>query len=176
MDKHAFEMVKIFKSKFKECCTKNEKSSQKRHSRLNAWTSLDVFKVSYTLFKGCGLTLKLFETINCRRTVINKFYFSGGEIMKAKSKAGKVRIVGTDEPVTFEKLESMECPDDWRETIEKDLHRQFPDHEMFRKKGTGKQDLFRVLKAWVLYNPQVGYCQGQAPVASLLVMNMTGTV
>ena len=94
--------------------------------------------------------------------------------MKAKSKAGKVKIVGTDESVTFEKLESMECPDDWRETIEKDLHRQFPDHEMFRKKGTGKQDLFRVLKAWVLYNPQVGYCQGQAPVASLLVMNMTG--
>lgn len=102
--------------------------------------------------------------------------FSGGEIMKAKSKAGKVKIVGTDEPVTFEKLESMECPDDWRETIEKDLHRQFPDHEMFRKKGTGKQDLFRVLKAWVLYNPQVGYCQGQAPVASLLVMNMTGNI
>jgi len=100
-------------------------------------------------------------------------FLSGGEIMKAKSKAGKVKIVGTDEPVTFEKLESMECPDDWRETIEKDLHRQFPDHEMFRKKGTGKQDLFRVLKAWVLYNPQVGYCQGQAPVASLLVMNMT---
>ena len=45
---------------------------------------------------------------------------------------------------------------------------------MFRKKGTGKHDLFRVLKAWVIYNPHVGYCQGQAPVAALLVMNMTG--
>ena len=68
----------------------------------------------------------------------------------------------------------MECPDDWRETIEKDLHRQFPDHEMFQTKGNGQQDLFRVLKAWVLYNPRVGYCQGQAPVAALLLMNLTG--
>ena len=94
--------------------------------------------------------------------------------MKRKARLGEICIVGTEEAVTFEDLERMECPEDWRETIEKDLHRQFPDHEMFQSKGNGQQDLFRVLKAWVLYNPHVGYCQGQAPVAALLLMNLTG--
>ena len=42
--------------------------------------------------------------------------------------------------------------------ITKDLHRQFPFHEMFmRKTGGGQQDLFRVLKAYSIHSPQVGW-------------------
>ena len=85
---------------------------------------------------------------------------------------GKIIVDG--ETITFDKLDQQKCPESWKETIEKDLHRQFPDHEMFGKSGNGKQDLYRVLKAWVLYRPEIGYCQGQAPVASLLLMNLTG--
>jgi len=96
---------------------------------------------------------------------------SGGDILKERARRGQITVDGR--PIRFDDLEKMECPDDWRETIEKDLHRQFPDHEMFQTKGNGQQDLFRVLKAWVLYNPRVGYCQGQAPVAALLLMNLT---
>ena len=95
--------------------------------------------------------------------------------MKQASLQGKI-VDEKSEIVTFAKLDSKECPEDWKEIIEKDLHRQFPEHEMFRKKGNGKQDLFRILKAWVLYKPQIGYCQGQAPVASLLLMNLTGKI
>ena len=41
--------------------------------------------------------------------------------------------------------------------ITKDLHRQFPFHEMFmRKTGGGQEDLFRILKAYSIHNPQVG--------------------
>ena len=93
--------------------------------------------------------------------------------MKQASLKGKIKDAN-DDIVTFGKLDAKTCPEEWKETIEKDLHRQFPEHEMFRRKGNGKQDLFRVLKAWVLYKPQIGYCQGQAPVASLLLMNLTG--
>ena len=62
----------------------------------------------------------------------------------------------------------------WTEDIEKDLHRNFPTHEMFG--GTyeriGRRELFDVLRAYSLYNPKDGYCQAQAPVAALLLMNM----
>jgi len=62
----------------------------------------------------------------------------------------------------------------WTEDIEKDLHRNFPTHEMFG--GTyeriGRKELYDVLRAYSLYNPKDGYCQAQAPVAALLLMNM----
>ncbi|GFY65585.1 TBC1 domain family member 10A [Trichonephila inaurata madagascariensis] len=61
------------------------------------------------------------------------------------------------------------CVDD----IQKDLHRQFPSHEIFVKsQGHGQADLFRILKAYSLFNPTVGYCQAQAPIAAALLMHM----
>ncbi|CBY39030.1 unnamed protein product [Oikopleura dioica] len=78
-----------------------------------------------------------------------------------------------DKGTTFKKLDEMSCSAEEDEQIEKDLHRQFPDHEMFSTKGSGKQDLYRVLKSWAVYRPEVGYCQGQAPIASLLLMHLT---
>uniref|UniRef100_A0A8C5V0V2 TBC1 domain family member 10A n=1 Tax=Microcebus murinus TaxID=30608 RepID=A0A8C5V0V2_MICMU len=61
----------------------------------------------------------------------------------------------------------------WLDVIERDLHRQFPFHEMFVSRGGhGQQDLFRVLKAYTLYRPEEGYCQAQAPIAAVLLMHM----
>ena len=89
--------------------------------------------------------------------------------MKRASQEGKLQ-----DQTTFQMLDEKSCSAEEEEQIEKDLHRQFPDHEMFSTKGSGKQDLFRVLKAWAVYRPNVGYCQGQAPIASLLLMHLTG--
>lgn len=33
-------------------------------------------------------------------------------------------------------------------------------------------DLFRILKAYSIFNPSVGYCQAQAPIAAALLMHM----
>lgn len=61
----------------------------------------------------------------------------------------------------------------WVDDIRKDLHRQFPQHEMFAKdQGHGQEDLYRILKAYSVLNPAVGYCQGQAPIAAVLLMHM----
>lgn len=35
-----------------------------------------------------------------------------------------------------------------------------------------QQELFNVLKAYTIYNPTVGYCQAQAPVAAFLLLHM----
>uniref|UniRef100_H2Z384 Rab-GAP TBC domain-containing protein n=1 Tax=Ciona savignyi TaxID=51511 RepID=H2Z384_CIOSA len=59
------------------------------------------------------------------------------------------------------------------EDIEKDLHRQFPFHEMFAQRGgTGQQDLYNILYAYAVYNPKDGYCQAHAPIAAVLLMHM----
>ncbi|VDO83052.1 unnamed protein product [Soboliphyme baturini] len=39
-------------------------------------------------------------------------------------------------------------------------------------KGFSQKELFRLLKAWTLLHPEEGYCQGQAPVAATLLMQM----
>ncbi|KAM4709542.1 TBC1 domain family member 10A [Discoglossus pictus] len=73
----------------------------------------------------------------------------------------------------FDELDSMEGDPKWVDIIERDLHRQFPFHEMFvARGGHGQQDLFRVLKAYTLYQPEEGYCQAQAPIAAALLMHM----
>ncbi|XP_063157443.1 TBC1 domain family member 10B isoform X2 [Candoia aspera] len=73
----------------------------------------------------------------------------------------------------FEELEREPGDPKWLDVIEKDLHRQFPFHEMFAARGGhGQQDLYRILKAYTIYRPEEGYCQAQAPVAAVLLMHM----
>ncbi|XP_061906202.1 TBC1 domain family member 10A-like [Entelurus aequoreus] len=73
----------------------------------------------------------------------------------------------------FEELERDPGEAKWLDIIEKDLHRQFPFHEMFAARGGhGQQDLYRILKAYTIYKPDEGYCQAQAPVAAVLLMHM----
>jgi len=57
------------------------------------------------------------------------------------------------------------------EDIKKDLHRQFPSHEMFMKRE-GREMLQNVLMAYAVHNREVGYCQAQGPIAALLLMHM----
>ncbi|KAG7273787.1 hypothetical protein CRUP_012805 [Coryphaenoides rupestris] len=88
-------------------------------------------------------------------------YLSGGKVKREQNK-GK-----------FQELDSQAGDPKWMDVIEKDLHRQFPFHEMFVSRGGhGQQDLFRVLKAYTLYRPEEGYCQAQAPIAAVLLMHM----
>uniref|UniRef100_A0A3P8VDQ1 TBC1 domain family member 10A n=1 Tax=Cynoglossus semilaevis TaxID=244447 RepID=A0A3P8VDQ1_CYNSE len=88
-------------------------------------------------------------------------YLSGGKVKKEQNQ-GK-----------FQELDSQPGDPKWVDTIEKDLHRQFPFHEMFISRGGhGQRDLFCVLKAYTLYRPEEGYCQAQAPIAAVLLMHM----
>lgn len=73
----------------------------------------------------------------------------------------------------YENLISSSLPETITDDIDKDLHRQFPFHEMFAQRGgLGQQDLRNVLHAYAAYNKEDGYCQAQAPVAAVLLMHM----
>ncbi|MFT7817421.1 TBC1 domain family member 10A-like [Arapaima gigas] len=88
-------------------------------------------------------------------------YLSGGKVKREQNR-GK-----------FQELDKQPGDPKWQDIIERDLHRQFPFHEMFvARGGHGQQDLYRVLKAYTLYRPEEGYCQAQAPIAAVLLMHM----
>ncbi|XP_030211001.1 TBC1 domain family member 10A [Gadus morhua] len=88
-------------------------------------------------------------------------YLCGGKVKREQNR-GK-----------FQDLDSQPGDPKWVDVIERDLHRQFPFHEMFvARGGHGQQDLFRVLKAYTLHRPEEGYCQAQAPIAAVLLMHM----
>ncbi|KAH8119401.1 RabGAP/TBC [Phellopilus nigrolimitatus] len=57
--------------------------------------------------------------------------------------------------------------------ILRDLGRTFPHHDYFTDgQGIGQENLFNVLKAYSLYDPEVGYCQGLPFVVAILLLNM----
>lgn len=59
------------------------------------------------------------------------------------------------------------------DAIDKDLDRAYPDHRLFMgSQSTGMADLEAILKAYVHYNPIVGYTQGMNLVAGFLLIQM----
>ncbi|KAJ3321539.1 ecotropic viral integration site [Boothiomyces sp. JEL0866] len=72
----------------------------------------------------------------------------------------------------YKKLLKMTSPCE-REIL-LDVHRTFPDHEMFKEKdGDGQKALFRILKAYSIYDNSLGFCQGMPfCVGPLLMQNI----
>lgn len=57
--------------------------------------------------------------------------------------------------------------------IDSDVNRQFREHLYYRERYSIKQQsLFNVLAAYSMYNMELGYCQGMAGVAGILLMYM----
>ena len=49
------------------------------------------------------------------------------------------------------------------QAIQRDIGRTFPAHQYFKESGeAGQEALYRVCKAYSLYDSEVGYCQGQS--------------
>lgn len=82
------------------------------------------------------------------------------------------QLLMNENPNLYEELIKRPGDPKYIEDIKKDLHRQFPHHEMFVENAPGQQELFQVLKAYSILNSKVGYCQAQAPIAAFLLMHM----
>jgi ecotropic viral integration site 5 protein len=58
-------------------------------------------------------------------------------------------------------------------SIEKDIARTFPGHAYFQQAGgVGQENLFNVVKAYSLCDPEVGYTQGLAFIVAPLLLLM----
>eukprot|EP01091_Cochliopodium_minus_P016067 TRINITY_DN5903_c0_g1_i1.p1 TRINITY_DN5903_c0_g1~~TRINITY_DN5903_c0_g1_i1.p1 ORF type:complete len:366 (-),score=96.25 TRINITY_DN5903_c0_g1_i1:102-1199(-) len=65
--------------------------------------------------------------------------------------------------------ENMEDPPIAFKQIEMDISRTFPGHELFESKE-GREKLQRILMAFAVYQPEVGYCQGMNFIAGVLLL------
>lgn len=90
---------------------------------------------------------------------------------------GKVWQYITKVPLTpdlstkyFELIEKP-CPCD--SVILRDIHRTFPAHDYFKEPdGPGQQALYKISKAYALYDEEVSYCQGLSFLAASLILHM----
>jgi len=57
-------------------------------------------------------------------------------------------------------------------TIMKDIDRTFPQHRLFNLPYQGKEKLFHILKAYSIYDIDVGYSQGLAFLAGFLLLHI----
>lgn len=72
---------------------------------------------------------------------------------------------------TYNMLLSKECPSE--AVIMRDIHRTFPAHDFFKDVGgVGQQVLYKISKAYSLYDEEVGYCQGLSFVAATLLLQL----
>jgi len=70
----------------------------------------------------------------------------------------------------------MKKPSPHEKAIIRDLNRTFPSHQYFHDgAGVGQGNLLNVMKAYSLYDPEVGYCQGMAFVVGPLLLNVSIT-
>ena len=68
-------------------------------------------------------------------------------------------------------LVTKESPDE--KVIFRDIHRTFPAHEFFKEAGGGGQEaLYRISKAYSVYDSEIGYCQGQSFLIAALLLQM----
>lgn len=65
------------------------------------------------------------------------------------------------------RVQSAPCEGD----IVRDINRTFPKHVLYRdKQGLGQQQLLNVLRAYSIFNAEVGYCQGMGFICGVLLM------
>ncbi|KAI0344866.1 RabGAP/TBC [Trametopsis cervina] len=93
-----------------------------------------------------------------------------------KSLRGMIwQLMSASKDVALEEtyLKLLKDPSPHEKAITRDLGRTFPHNAFFIEgQGIGQENLFNVLKAYSLYDPQVGYCQGLPFVAAILLLNM----
>ncbi|XP_043986415.1 rab GTPase-activating protein 1-like isoform X2 [Gambusia affinis] len=57
--------------------------------------------------------------------------------------------------------------------ITRDIHRTFPAHDYFKESdGDGQDSLYKICKAYSVYDEEIGYCQGQSFLAAVLLLHM----
>lgn len=72
---------------------------------------------------------------------------------------------------TYRILITKDC--NCENVIQRDINRTFPAHDFFKEAGgLGQDSLYRISKAYAVYDTEVGYCQGLSFLAATLLLHM----
>jgi len=108
-----------------------------------------------------------------RPTKVNELIYDGvpdvlrGEVWQLLAKVWKEDDLAN----TYRMLLDKECPSE--PVILRDIHRTFPAHDYFKESnGLGQEALYKISKAYSLYDEEVNYCQGLSFLAAALLLHM----
>lgn len=60
------------------------------------------------------------------------------------------------------------------QSIRRDIHRTFPAHDFFKEtNGKGQEALYKICKAYSLYDAEILYCQGMSFLAAALLLHVS---
>ncbi|KAI8640350.1 rab-GTPase-TBC domain-containing protein [Parasitella parasitica] len=78
-----------------------------------------------------------------------------------------------DEDLVAKYMDLLKLPSPYDKMIQRDLARTFPGHTYFKETdGQGQEGLYNVVRAYSLYDTEVGYCQGLAFIVGPMLLNM----
>ncbi|XP_072555672.1 rab GTPase-activating protein 1-like isoform X2 [Paramormyrops kingsleyae] len=79
-----------------------------------------------------------------------------------------------NDPELLERYRVLITKDSLQEgVITRDVHRTFPAHDYFKDSdGEGQESLYKICKAYSVYDEEIGYCQGQSFLAAVLLLHM----
>ncbi|KAG1052098.1 hypothetical protein G6F46_006968 [Rhizopus delemar] len=70
-------------------------------------------------------------------------------------------------------IQLLKEPSPYDKMIQRDLARTFPGHNYFKESdGQGQEGLYNVVRAYSVYDKDVGYCQGLAFIVGPMLLNM----
>ncbi|KAJ9663454.1 hypothetical protein H2201_005662 [Coniosporium apollinis] len=85
---------------------------------------------------------------------------------------GRARVMGEQVAGMTEEERHSRCEGRWFADIEHDAATTFPSLSVFQPTGPLYQPLLDLLKAYAMYNPDIGYVHGTHLVAALLLLNL----
>ena len=60
------------------------------------------------------------------------------------------------------------------QVILRDINRTFPAHDYFKETGgVGQDSLYKISKAYSVYDQEIGYCQGLSFLAAALLLHVS---
>jgi len=166
VDKYGFVMAEDEEEEPPTTPTKRERSlsqlprAKKSHKLEEKWRAINK---NWTIYLG-----------EKRRKLRRNLRRGVPDSMRAELWKGLVDVSSIKEKneELFNNLIEQPCAEDFERVILKDLSRTLPKHIMFQEGGIGRDALYKVLRAYSVYNPSVGYCQGMGFLAAMFLIYM----